>query len=120
LKIYADMENDILVITYVFDDSEVRVGSVINSVPVDKMFREAWGIQGDSIIEDITKSKTIAHDIRRKRRDEEFAPLDRLATVPSQFEAVETQRVLMRAKYDLMQVQIDTALTIEELKEALA
>jgi len=120
LKTYAHIENDKVIVTCTLDDIVPVYGLEIDDVPNSKIFREAWIIQDDLVIEDLTKSKVIAHDIRRKRRDEEFAPLDRLATVPSQFEAVEAQRVVIREKYNVTQVQIDDALTIEELKEALA
>lgn len=71
------------------------------------------------IIINIDKAKGIAHDIRRQKRSEEFAPLDIKATIPSEAEAAEAARQEIRVKYAVIQKQIDTALTPEEIKTAL-
>jgi hypothetical protein len=67
----------------------------------------------------IDKAKDIAHDIRRAKRSEEFAPLDVKATIPSEAVAAEAARQDIRDKYAAMQTQIDLAATPEEIKEAL-
>ena len=67
----------------------------------------------------INKAKDIAHDIRRAKRSEEFAPLDVQATIPSQASAVESARQAIRDKYAAMQTQINSASTPEEIKTAL-
>lgn len=67
----------------------------------------------------IDKAKGIAHDIRRAKRSEEFAPLDVQATIPSQASAAESARQVIRDKYAVMQTQIDSASTPEEIKTAL-
>jgi len=67
----------------------------------------------------IDKAKDIAHDIRRAKRSEEFAPLDVQATIPSQASAAESARQLIRDKYAAMQTQINSAFTPEEIKTAL-
>lgn len=67
----------------------------------------------------IDKAKNIAHDIRRAKRSEEFAPLDIQATIPNQASAAETARQAIRDKYAAMQTQIDSASTPEEIKTAL-
>ena len=67
----------------------------------------------------IDKAKDIAHDIRRAKRAEEFAPLDIKATIPSEAVAAEAARQAIRDKYAAMQTQIDLASTPEEIKEAL-
>jgi hypothetical protein len=67
----------------------------------------------------IDKAKNIAHDIRRAKRAEEFAPLDIQATIPSQASAAESARQLVRDKYAAMQTQINSASTPEEIKTAL-
>lgn len=65
------------------------------------------------------KAKTIAHDIRRGKRAQEFAPLDIKATIPSEAEAAEAARQLIRAKYADMQAAIDAAQSVEEVKAAV-
>ena len=67
----------------------------------------------------IDKAKAIAHDARRTARSAEFAPLDVLATVPSEAAAAEQSRALIRAKYSNKQVAIDAATTVEQIKEAM-
>jgi hypothetical protein len=67
----------------------------------------------------IDKAKNIAHDIRRAKRAEEFAPLDIKATIPSEATAAEAARQVIRDKYAAMQTQINSASTPEEIKTAL-
>jgi hypothetical protein len=67
----------------------------------------------------IDKAKNIAHDIRRAKRAEEFAPLDIKATIPSEAVAAEAARQAIRDKYAAMQTQINSASTPEEIKEAI-
>lgn len=64
----------------------------------------------------IEKAKAIAHDVRRAKRAEEFAPLDVKATIPSEAKAAEAARQAVRAKYADMQVAIDQAASPDELK----
>ena len=71
------------------------------------------------IVINIDKAKNIAHDIRRAKRAEEFAPLDIKATIPSEAEAAEAARQAVRDKYAVMQTQINSAATPEEIKEAI-
>lgn len=67
----------------------------------------------------IEKAKAIAHDMRRAARDAEFAPLDKLATVPSMIDEVEAKRQEVRDKYAELQSKIDKAKTLDELKAAI-
>jgi hypothetical protein len=67
----------------------------------------------------VNKAKDIAHDIRRAKRAEEFAPLDIQATIPSQASTAESARQVVRDKYAAMQTQINSASTPEEIKTAL-
>jgi hypothetical protein len=67
----------------------------------------------------VNKAKDIAHDIRRAKRAEEFAPLDIKATIPSEASAAESARQVVRDKYAAMQTQINSASTPEEIKTAL-
>ena len=70
----------------------------------------------------IDKAKTIAHDMRRAAREEEFAPLDAviMKQIPGNDMAeAEAARQAIRDKYAAMQADIDLAATPEELKAAL-
>ncbi len=67
----------------------------------------------------ITKAKTIAHDVRRTARSAEFAPLDIKATIPSETTAAETERQAVRDKYAAMQTAIDAATTADAIKAAM-
>lgn len=67
----------------------------------------------------INKAKSIAHDARRTARAAEFAPLDIKATIPTEAAAAEAARQVIRDKYAAMQAAIDSASTVEQLKEAL-
>lgn len=67
----------------------------------------------------ITKAKAIAHDVRRAARAEEFKPLDVKATIPSEAEMAELERQAVREKYAAMQVAIDAAVAVDEIKAAM-
>ena len=67
----------------------------------------------------IDKAKAIAHDKRREARSAEFAPLDIKATIPSEATAAEAARQAVREKYAAMQIAIDSATTIDEIKAAM-
>jgi len=88
-------------------------------IPTDRTFRNAWEHGGDSVIQNITKAKNIAHDVRRTARTAEFAPLDIKATIPSEATAAEAARQIVRDKYAAMQTVIDSASTVDEIKAAM-
>jgi hypothetical protein len=70
----------------------------------------------------LNKAKDIAHDIRRTKREEEFAPLDAviMKQIPGNSAAeAEAARQAIRDKYAAMQVEINAASTPEEIKTAL-
>ena len=67
----------------------------------------------------VAKAKNIAHDARRTARSAEFAPLDIKATIPSEAEAAEAARALIRTKYATMQTAIDVATTPTEIKAVM-
>ena len=74
------------------------------------------------IIVNVEKAKEIGHEIRRKQRAEEFAPLDRViaAQIPgTDFAEIEKERQGVREKYAVIQLQIDAASTSEEIRAAL-
>ena len=68
------------------------------------------------IVVNLTKAKGIAHDVRRAKRTEEFAPLDIKATIPSEAAAAEEARAAIRTKYAVLQTNIDAAADVDALK----
>ena len=64
----------------------------------------------------IDKAKTIVNDKRRAARAAEFAPLDVKATIPNESHAAETARQAIREKYAAIQVNIESASDVQELK----
>ena len=64
----------------------------------------------------VDKAKGIAHEVRRAKRTEEFAPLDIKATIPSEATAAEEARAAVRAKYAAIQAEIDAAADVDSLK----
>lgn len=74
------------------------------------------------IVINIDKAKTIAHDMRRAARAEEFKPHDEviMKQIPGvDAQAAEAARQAIRDKYAAIQTQIDAAATPEEIKAAL-
>lgn len=67
----------------------------------------------------INKAKAIAHDVRRAKRAEEFAPLDEVIAkqIPGKSATeAEAERQAIRDKYDAMQTAINAASTAAALK----
>lgn len=70
----------------------------------------------------ITKAKDIAHDVRRAKRAEEFAPLDEviMKRLPGKDAAeAEAGRQFVREKFAEVQVSIDAAQSADELKSII-
>ena len=71
------------------------------------------------IVTNLTKAKTIAHDMRRAKRDEEFKPHDDIIMkqIPgADADAAETARAAIRTKYETVQTDIDAAADVDALK----
>jgi hypothetical protein len=68
----------------------------------------------------LSKAKTIAHQIRRQKRSQEFAPLDVQVTIPAYAAQAETARQEIRDRYAQMQIDIDAANTPEQLKQLIS
>lgn len=64
---------------------------------------------------DISKAKEIAHEKRRNKRADLFKQLDIEATVPVLAEQAEVQRQAIRDEFAVIQTEIDSAATVEEL-----
>ena len=70
------------------------------------------------IVTNLTKAKTIAHEMRRAKREEEFKPHDEviMKQIPgADADAAEVARVAVRAKYETIQTDIDAAINETEL-----
>jgi hypothetical protein len=71
------------------------------------------------IVTNMTKAKDIAHEMRRAKRAEEFAPHDEviMKQIPgADADAAEAARVDIRAKYDAVQLDINDAINEVELR----
>ena len=71
------------------------------------------------IVTNLTKAKTIAHEMRRAKREEEFKPHDEviMKQIPgADADAAETARVAVRTKYETVQTDIDAAADVDALK----
>jgi len=67
----------------------------------------------------LTKAKTIAHDMRRVKREEEFKPHDDIIMkqIPgADADAAEAARAEIRTKYETIQTNIDNAADVDALK----
>ena len=67
----------------------------------------------------LTKAKGIAHDVRRAKRSEEFAPHDEviMKQIPgADADAAEAARAAIRTKYATVQTNIDAAADVNALK----
>jgi len=72
-----------------------------------------------SIVVNLTKAKTIAHERRRRKREKEFKPHDEIIMkqIPGEdATAAETARAEIRTRYATIQTDIDNATTVDELK----
>ena len=72
-----------------------------------------------SIVVNLTKAKTIAHERRKLKRAEEFKPHDDIIMkqIPGEDATkAETERAKIRTKYATIQTDIDNAKTVDALK----
>ena len=70
----------------------------------------------------IEKAKEIGHDIRRKQRDESFAPYDRIIElrIPGEDDAAaEAERAKIRIANETKKQEINNANSPEEIKQIL-
>lgn len=96
--------------------------TVIDDVdlPQERTFRGAWeeDAANASITINIDEAKNITHEIRRKSRAKEFEPYDKIIAlqIPGNNSAdAETQRALIRTKYEAIQQDIDSASSVDDL-----
>ena len=91
-------------------------------IPKDMNLYQAWFIDGDKISIDLAKAKLAAHEVRRKDRDEQFAPLDFIisAQIPGNDPAaIEADRVVIREADAVKQAAIDAAGTVRQVQAAV-
>ena len=70
----------------------------------------------------LNKAKDIAHQKRREARAEEFKPYDEviMKQIPgNEFAQAEAARQAIRDKYAALQAQMNSATTVDELKNLL-
>ena len=93
-----------------------------DAIPADRFFRGAWVANGAAVEVDLDQAKSIGHDIRRTKREVEFAPFDAIIMkqIPGNSAAeAEEARQQIRFKYALIQDVIEAAETTDEIKSAL-
>lgn len=91
-------------------------------IPSNRIFRDAWTIKGSCVEEDLYRCREIGHQIRRKKREAEFAPYDSVIAkqIPgSDFVEAETARQEIRDRYAQIQTEIDVAASPDEIKTIL-
>lgn len=72
-----------------------------------------------SIVINLNKAKEITHAKRRAVRAEEFAPYDKIIGlhIPgTDIQTAESERMLIRAKYDIIQRDINACADVDSLK----
>lgn len=98
------------------------VETTADKLPKDRLFRKAWALEGEHCHEHVEKAKEIAHEIRRAKRAEEFAPHDEVIAkrIPGKVEAeAEAAREAIRAKYAEVQTCIESCSDCDELRREL-
>lgn len=91
-----------------------------DAIPADRTFRGAWK---HDLTVDVPKAKEIGHTMRRRKREAEFAPHDKVIALQISGKLLndaEAARAAIRAKYDAVQTAIDAAATPDEIKAALS
>jgi len=94
----------------------------VEETPKDWNLHPAWFIDGDKISIDLAKAKLAAHEVRRRDRDEQFAPLDFIisAQIPGNDPAaIEAQRVVIREADAVKQAAIDAATDVRQVQVAV-
>lgn len=93
--------------------------AIVNKEEVpDFDFMDAWEFNEDNtaVTVNLNKAKEIAHEVRRRARVVEMAPLDTQSTIPTEAVAAEEARQLLRDKYAGLQADIDAATDVDALK----
>jgi hypothetical protein len=93
-------------------------------LPSNRVFRGGWSVDipNKRAVEDLEKCRVIAHDRRRAKRAEEFAPYDDIIMkqIPgTDTSGAESARAEIRTRYETMQNDIDTATDTAALRSIL-
>jgi len=70
----------------------------------------------------LEKARNISHSVRRQLRDAEMKPLDDVIAkqIPgNSFQQAESQREVVRKKYEIAQQKLDAANSVQELENIL-
>lgn len=90
-----------------------------DALPPDLLFRDAWKLDGDRVIECPVKSKSVAHAIRRQVRAARFAPHDEVIAlrIPGKSSDVaEAARQQIRDSDAVVQSEIDACADVAALR----
>lgn len=101
---------------------EVAAFPGANGMAFDKTFRGAWEKPpGLDIAINMGKAKEITHGRRRRAREKEFEPFDKVISLQLPgWQAAEQGRAGIRQKYAGIQNDIDAAITPDELKQIIS
>ena len=94
-----------------------------SAIPTDRTFRAAWVQDAPGHVgEDLAKAKEVGHEIRRAKRNEEFAPHDEVIAkqIPgASAEEAEAAREEIRTRYEAIQTAIEGAADTATIKTEL-
>jgi hypothetical protein len=90
-----------------------------SELPASRTFRNAWKKNVEAVEINLDDAKVIAHENRRTARTLEMKPHDLNVTIPGMSDSAEAERVILREKYEDIQVQIDEASDTETLESIL-
>lgn len=115
-------QNDEEIYNFIFSKDIPQGKSAIfmlDSELPEQTFRDAWKIVDGSLSIDLDKAKEITHAKRRESRALEFAPHDKVVGlhIPgTDTQTAESERMLIRAKYDIIQQDINNCSDVDSLK----
>ena len=97
------------------------VETTADKMPKDRLFRKAWKMNKTGCFECPVAGKQVAHEIRRARRAEKFAPHDEVVAkaIPGQATEAEKQRQAIRDADAELQSKLDACKTTSEMRKLL-
>jgi len=117
MYVYQQEDNTVATCSKQSSIPEGATWKEVESVP-DRAFRSAWRITGDAVATDLPLAKEIAHELRRAKREKDFAPHDEviMKQIPSQDATqAESDRVAIRDADAVVQTAIDACTDATEL-----
>ena len=92
-------------------------------LPTDRTFRDAWVKDAPgNVCEDLEKSKSVGHQIRRAKRSEEFKPHDEMIALGlpgTTSQEAEVCRQEIRERYAVIETAMDAATDTQAIKDKL-